>query len=121
MIGLYKAISTESGGWVEGFLRVSPQDNWASISVENGGSSWIEFEEEYVDPKTICRFWREWKGVKYFEGDKVIVKGTKRVGEYETFIVFNGTMFTLNENKTYLTDSSVLITIKQNVGNIHDV
>ena len=51
------------------------------------------------------------KGIDYFEGDKVIVKGTKRIGEYETEIIKSIQGWTLKENKTYLNDDKCFISI----------
>ncbi len=51
------------------------------------------------------------KGIELFEGDKVLVKGTKRVGEYETEIIKAFQGWTLKENKTYLNDDKCFTAI----------
>lgn len=55
-------------------------------------------EWELVDFKQ-CVFSK--KGVDYYEGDKVRVKGTKRVGEYETEIIKDLQGWTLKDNRTH--------------------
>ena len=47
---------------------------------------------------------------KLFEGDIVLAKGKKSIGDYVTTIVFRDGAFVLKENKTYFTDSSALST-----------
>lgn len=53
----------------------------------------------------VKQFVGKFKGVDYYDGDKVLVKGTKRVGNYETEIVRDSQGWTLKENKTYLNDN----------------
>ncbi len=59
-------------------------------------------------------------GVKIFDGDIVKVKGTKRVGEYITFIRWNNTGFRLDKNLTYLNDNILLPKSIEVIGNIHE-
>lgn len=44
-------------------------------------------------------------GTDIFVGDKVIVRGTKRVGEYETEVIIRNGDVVLALNKTYLIDA----------------
>jgi len=48
------------------------------------------------------QFVGRFREVNYYDGDKVLVKGTKKVGKYETEIVRDSQGWTLKENKTYL-------------------
>lgn len=52
-----------------------------------------------------------YKGVDYYDGDKVLVKGTKKVGNYETEIIKDSQGWTLKENKTYLNDNKCFTAI----------
>lgn len=59
-------------------------------------------------------------GVEMFVGDKVLVKGKKSVGEYETTVVFKDYCFCLEDNRTYLVDNKSLVAVKAVTGNIHE-
>lgn len=59
-------------------------------------------------------------GKEIFEGDRVKVKGTKRVGEYVTEIIWEGIGFKLKENKTYLVDYRILPRFVEIIGNIYE-
>lgn len=59
-------------------------------------------------------------GTDVYEGDKVLVSGLKKSGDYVTEVVRNGFGFTLKENKTYISDNRCLIAIKKVVGNIFE-
>lgn len=50
-------------------------------------------------------------GQNIYENDKVLVKGRKRIGEYETTVVFHQNGFQLAENKTYFNDDAALIAV----------
>lgn len=54
-----------------------------------------------------------------FEGDIVRVKGTKRVGEYITTIIYYNQGFTLKINNTYLNNDSCLTGVEK-IGDIHN-
>lgn len=49
--------------------------------------------------------------IELFEGDKVLVKGTKKIGEYETEIIRVRQGWTLKENQTYLNNDSCFTAI----------
>lgn len=67
---------------------------------------------EVIDFKPfICTI----KGIDLYEGDKVRVKGTKKVGEYETEIVRELQGWTLKENKTYYNDNKCFIAIIEKI------
>lgn len=51
------------------------------------------------------------KGIDIYEGDRVLVKGTKKIGEYETIIVREPQGWTLQENKTYLNNDRCFMAI----------
>lgn len=55
------------------------------------------------------------KNGEYYEGDKVLVKGTKTIGLYETYIIRTLQGWTLKENKTYLNDDKCFIAIQEKV------
>ena len=55
----------------------------------------------------VCKI----KDIDLFEGDKVLVKGTRRVGQYETKIIRNQQGWTLKENKTYYNNDSCFAAI----------
>jgi uncharacterized phage protein (TIGR01671 family) len=59
-------------------------------------------------------------GVDIYEGDVVLVKGTKRIGDYITKVVFKGQLFTLDINNTYLNYDSCLKVGVEVIGNIHE-
>ncbi len=60
------------------------------------------------------------QGKDLYEGDKVIVQGTKRIGKYETEIIKDSYGFKLKVNKTYLNDSRSLLAVIDVIGNIYD-
>lgn len=51
------------------------------------------------------------KGIDIYEGDRVLVKGTKKIGEYETTVVREQQGWTLQENKTYLNNDRCFVAI----------
>lgn len=50
--------------------------------------------------------------VDYYEGDKVLVKGTKKVGEYATEIIKDLQGWTLKYNRTYFNNDKCFTAIK---------
>ena len=52
-------------------------------------------------------------GTDIFVGDRVLVRGTKRVGEYETDVIIRHNQPCLDVNKTYLIDSYATSAILQ--------
>jgi len=78
---------------------------------KNNGVAFFEIERdkwELIDYKLFV-FTR--KNVDYYEGDKVLVKGTKRVREYETEIVKDIQGWTLKDNNTYYNNDKCFIAI----------
>lgn len=76
---------------------------------ENGVAFWqIDKNWEIVEVK---QFVGKFKGMDYYDGDKVLVKGTKKVGNYETEIVKDTQGWTLKENKTYLNNDKCFMAI----------
>jgi len=67
----------------------------------------------------LRRFVGNLKGIDLYENDKVLVKGSKRVGEYETQIIKCSQGFTLRENKTLLNDDKCFIAIIKVIENIY--
>lgn len=51
------------------------------------------------------------RNIELFEGDRVLVKGTRKVGEYETEIIRVKQGWTLKENHTYLNNDSCFTAI----------
>ncbi|HSE99927.1 MAG TPA: hypothetical protein VLA48_03440 [Nitrososphaeraceae archaeon] len=51
------------------------------------------------------------KGMDIYEGDRVLVKGTKKIGEYETIIMREQQGWTLQDNKTYLNNDRCFVAI----------
>lgn len=54
-------------------------------------------------------------GTDIFVGDRVLVKGTKRIGEYETEVTIRYNCVVLSENKTYLIDSYAISAILKKI------
>ena len=74
-----------------------------------------------VIPETVGQCcWTLKDGTNVFKGDRVKVKGTKRVGIYETTIVESRQGFTLQENKTHANDDACFLAILEVIGSIHD-
>lgn len=120
----FKAKRKDNGEWSFGDLihldnRIMIADKSMSAHSNGGLHETISLECVEVIPETVCRYWMNRNGVNFYEGDKVVVQGTKRKGLYETYIVFDGTEFKLNQNQTYYNDDKCCITIKENIGNIH--
>jgi uncharacterized phage protein (TIGR01671 family) len=61
-------------------------------------------------------------GAEIYEGDIVRVRGTKRIGDYVTTVVFQKHGFTLDRNDTYLVGSACMAASKviEVIGNIHE-
>jgi len=57
--------------------------------------------------------------VEIYEGDIVIVKGTKRHGYYITKVIYSFQGFTLDLNHTYLNNDACLKSRIEVIGNIH--
>lgn len=55
-----------------------------------------------------------------YEGDIVMVKGTKRTGAYKTKVIYRAPGFTLADNKTYLNEYVCLRAVTEVIGNIHE-
>lgn len=118
---LYKAIHKFTGEWVYGYyFKDGVTHRIFELNKESVTTSDVYIGVS-VHPETVCKFWKTSKKAgKLFEGDKVKVQGSKRVGTYETEIIFDGTMFTLKENKTAFIKSSCFVGIIEVIGNIHD-
>jgi hypothetical protein len=124
---LFKAKRADGKGWQSGknITRLI-HENVERVFIAN--SFWFNESDlihaiEWIEviPETVCLFWKEHKKAgKLFSGDKVKVQGTKRVGVYETEIVFDGTMFKLKSNKTNFIDSATFVAILEFTGNIYD-
>lgn len=87
--------------------------------------------EDYYDGKdvekdvyrlpTLNRFCFNRDGVDYYVGDKVLVKGTKKIGNYETEIIVDKyNRISLKENKTYFNRDVYVTPIIKKVGTIYD-
>ena len=60
------------------------------------------------------------KGNDIYEGDRVIVQGTAKVGKYETIVIHKGVGFELKKNKTILRDRAATVAIIEVVGHIYE-
>lgn len=58
-------------------------------------------------------------GKDIYEGDVVVVKGMKSVGEYRTIVIYKNFGFVLSENKTYYKSNVCLLAIIEVIGNIY--
>jgi|GEM_PF-5183240 len=75
----------------------------------NGVAFWqIDKNWEII---SIKQFIGKFKNVDLYDGDKVLVKGTKKVGNYETKIIRDSQGWTLKENKTYLNNDKCFTAI----------
>ncbi len=59
-------------------------------------------------------------GKEIYEGDIVIVKGTKRIKNYVTEIIWLNNGFCLKENITYFNDYKLLSSGLEVIGSIHE-
>lgn len=123
----FKAITTD-GKWVEGTYHYSADNKYHYIlrrekflDRPDNEVSLHKKEVHEVIPETVCISCYNLKdGTTVFKGDKVKVRGTKKVGIYETEIVEDTHGFTLKENKTYYKDNKCFIAIIEITGSIHD-
>jgi hypothetical protein len=124
VLTLVKAKRIDNGEWVKGELITNGlgKDKHKMLFILPEDANEFNFDLALqVIPETVCRYWMTHKKCgELFEGDKVIAKGAKRIGEYETEIIFDGTMFTLKKNHTMFIDSACSVTILKNIGNIND-
>lgn len=76
----------------------------------NNGVAFFEIDKEWklIDVRPyVCTV----GDLKLFEGDKVLVQGTNKVGKYETEIIRERQGWTLKENYTMLNDNTCFIKI----------
>ena len=59
------------------------------------------------------------EGQEIYEGDILRVRGRKKVGYYNSEVIYQKQGFTLKSNKTYLNDDSCLLVGVEVIGNIH--
>ena len=114
---LFKAKRVDNGEWVEGSYIYNLH---TTIEDSHYIKQLFAVTPIHIDGETVCQFIKNHKGLNLFEGDKVIVQGTKKTGKYETFIKYDGNCYRLNENKTVLIDMASLSAIIQITGNLHD-
>lgn len=117
-----RAKRIDNGKWVYGALFQSSEelDKTFIIFSVSYGSSLMGFDGVEVDPSTVGQFVAHCKGIDLYEGDKVVVRGTRRQGNYETFIKHHGMGFILDSNKTYFTEYRWLAAVISTNGTIHD-
>tara|TARA_R110000868_G_scaffold119513_3_gene317250 strand:+ start:961 stop:1335 length:375 start_codon:yes stop_codon:yes gene_type:complete len=107
-----------NGKFVEGFVVKGDHTTWIFTGNVDHGGLYPSWDKYVVDPETVGQCcWTLKDGINVFKGDRVKVKGTKRVGIYETEIIEDSQGFTLQENKTYYKDNSCFIAI---IEVIHD-
>lgn len=114
----FKGICIETGKWVFGGTH-SPFEGVTQIIQRTKSNLSMMIP---IIPETLCQFITTQlrSETELYEGDKVLVKGTKKVGTYETHIIRNIQGFSLNENKTYINNDKCLISVIEVIGNIHD-
>jgi len=67
----------------------------------------------------LRQFVGNFKGIDIYENDNVLVRGSKRNGEYETKVIKCRQGFTLEKNKTLLNDDACLSSIIRVIENIY--
>lgn len=87
-------------------------DNMSDVShLTKLRNAWLDGFNTAEENKYVCTI----KGIDLYLGDKVRVKGTKKVGIYETEIINVLQGYTLKENKTYLSDNKCFISIIEKI------
>lgn len=126
----FRAKRIDTGEWVQGYYVFCPENKnrydqhriyTGNENLFHGSGTARDTGEWFeVDPSTVGQFVAHWKGIDLYEGDKVVVRGTRRHGNYETFIKHHGMGFILDSNKTYLTEYRWLPAVISTNGTIHD-
>lgn len=95
-------------------------DGRTFYQIENSDSN--DFAKWEVDGNTIGQFtgFVLKDGSELYVGDKVSVKGRRKMGVYETEVIESPQGFTLKENKTYINNDRCFIAIDSIIGNIYE-
>ena len=118
-----------NGNWIIGSLIQQAFDgiNRHEVGIAPYGCYPIGIDITTVGQCTGLSAVKSYRGNKpedllIWEGDEVLVSGTKRVGVYKTSVIFvkESAMFKLKENKTYFVDHRSLLKVREIISTIHE-
>lgn len=104
----FRGYSPDMKKWIVGYAWFSDTKDRAAIIHRQGNN---EMQHTAVIPASVGQFIgiQDKNANDVYAGDIVKVKGTKKVGYYDTEIIWYNTGFGLKENKTYFIDGTMLV------------
>lgn len=104
----FRGRAKKTGEWVYGNL-IRDKGNAFIFPANRKGEFLANFTQVFC--ASVGQFVRTVREKDIYENMRVLVKGKKSIGNYETVVIRNRTFFTLERNDTYFTDIACLTAI----------